>query len=528
MTRPPKLILVIVGDQLRADHLGFGGMELAHTPNLDTLAATGTVFDRAHVTNPICMPSRATLATGRWPSVHGTRTNGVPLDPTAETVMSGLRRSGWHTAAVGKLHLQTMGWPAEDFQLAEIAATNPESIDPALVDARGGRLGHRYDWEDLRRHRDELVEMPDDYYGFASSELVVGHGDRASGHYAHWLKEKGVDPAPLAGHANSAFPSRLWDQVWTTGVPVELGTSAFVAERTVNQINAAATREGPTFIFASFPDPHHPFCPPPAFAGLVSPQDIPLPSTFHQAPEGLPAHIQYLLAHRGTPHADPMFSFAATEEQFREAMVAEIGLMATLDAAVGQMLTAITAAGLADQTTIVFTADHGDMFGDHGLMLKHHVHYEGVTRVPLVIAGQGARPHRTDALVSNADIVPTIFELAGVAGHRGIQGRSLVPVLDGSTTTHRDAVLIEEDQPFGATNLPGPVRIRTLITDEGRLTIYHGTDEAEFYNHLVDPLEEDNRHRQAESAALVSNARDRMLCEVLSLADEGSRVLHGA
>ena len=131
----PRLGLMLVADQLRADHTGFGGLSLGHTPNLDRIAASGTVLDRAYATNPVCMPSRATLATGRWPSSHGTRTNGIPLDPSAETLMSTLRRAGWSTVAVGKLHFQTMGWPFLDDQQAEIDATDPEATDPARRDA---------------------------------------------------------------------------------------------------------------------------------------------------------------------------------------------------------------------------------------------------------------------------------------------------------------------------------------------------------------------------------------------------------
>ena len=524
----PKLILVIVADQLRADHVGFGGLDFGHTPHLDALAATGTVFDRAHVTNPLCMPSRASLATGRWPSVHGTRTNGIPLDPTAETAMRSLRRAGWFTAAIGKLHLQTMGWDAEDFQLAEIAATNPQTNDGALLDARGSELGHRYDWEYLARHRGERVEMPDDYYGFASTELVVGHGDRASGHYHHWVRDQGFDPGPVGGHDASARPGETWNEVWQSAVPLEFSTSRYVAERTVAQIEAAAMRPGPTFLFASFPDPHHPFCPPASHADRVDPRDIELPATFHQSPEGLPPHLRHMLAQRGVPHADAMCAFAATEAQYREALIAEVGLIAMIDEAVGEMMAAIERAGLADQTSVIFTADHGDLFGDHGLVLKHHVHYRSATRVPLVIAGAGSQPQRSDALVSNADVVPTILDLAAVQPFRGIQGRSVQPILAGEIATHRDAVLVEEDQPFGVDGLQAPVRMRTLITDEGRMTRYHGESFGELYLSTDDPDEEHNRFADPTVDAVERGFRDRLFDEMLTLADEGARMFHGA
>lgn len=524
----PKLILVIVADQLRADHVGFGGMEIAHTPCLDALATKGTVFDRVHVTNPTCMPSRASLATGRWPSVHGTRTNGVPLDPTAETLMKSLRGAGWFTAAVGKLHLQTMGWAAEDLQLAEIAATNPSTTDFTIPDARASWGDFPNDCEDISRHRSQRVEMPEDYYGFVSVDLVSGHGDRASGQYWHWVRDQGTDPELLGGYDNSARRSTTWNQLWESGVPGELSTSSYVAQHTIAQIEAAAQRDEPTFVFASFPDPHHPFCPPAPYTNLIRHGDIELPATFNQSADGLPPHIQHMLANRGTPDPDPTMSFAVTEQQYREALVNEIGLMAMLDDSVGQILDAVDQVGLSDQSAVLFTSDHGDLFGDHGLMLKHHIHYEGVTRVPLLIAGPGVPVKRSDALVSNADIVPTILDLADAPGFRGIQGKSLAPVLAGKATVHRDGVLVEEDLGFGTTGLSGPVRMRTLITDEGRLTLYHGEDFGECYALAEDPGEERNQYDKDKPTPLELGLRDHLLHEVLSLADDGAAMLHGA
>ncbi len=528
VTSTPKLILMIVADQLRADHTGFGGLSLAQTPNLDRLAERSMVFNRAHVTNPTCMPSRATLATGRWPSAHGTRTNGVPLDPTAETLMKALRRDGWHTAAIGKLHLQTMGWPAEDFQITEIAATNPATADLTLPDARAAWGGHRTDWEDIPRHREGWVEFPDDYYGFASVDLVSGHGDAPSGHYWHWVRSQGFDPGPVAGHEHSARPSAVWDHVWESGVPAEFSTTRFVTEHTVAQIEAAARRAESTFVFASFPDPHHPFCPPPPYSTLIDPADVELPATFNQDPALLPPHLQHMLANRGTPHPDPMLAFAVNEQQYREAMVHEVGLMKMIDDGVGDMLAAVDRAGLRDETLVVFTADHGDLFGDHGLMLKHHVHYEGVTRVPMVVAGSEVSAGESDALVSNADLVPTLLDAAAVTGWRGMQGKSLSPLLSGSGDHHREAVLVEEDLPFGTDGITGPVRMRTLITDDGRLTLYHGESYGECYRFADDEAEEHNLFDAGQPSALEREMRDQMLHEVLSLADEGSAMLHGA
>ena len=101
---PPNVLLIIT-DQQRGDHTGFGGNQVLKTPKLDALAARGMRFDRAFVANPICMPNRSTIFTGRLPSVHGTRYNGIPLDWSANTFARVLRGAGYDTAYFGKCHL---------------------------------------------------------------------------------------------------------------------------------------------------------------------------------------------------------------------------------------------------------------------------------------------------------------------------------------------------------------------------------------------------------------------------------------
>ena len=105
MSRRPNF-LIFITDQHRPDHTGFGGNDVVRTPHLDAIAARGMRFDRAFVANPICMPNRATLMTGRLPSLHGTRYNGISLDWSANTFVRVLRQSGYHTAYFGKSHLQ--------------------------------------------------------------------------------------------------------------------------------------------------------------------------------------------------------------------------------------------------------------------------------------------------------------------------------------------------------------------------------------------------------------------------------------
>ena len=169
MASHPRNFLVLITDQHRADHTGFGGDPVVQTPHLDALAARSVRFDRAYVANPICMPNRSTLLTGRQPSVHGTRFNGVSLDESANTFVRRLRAAGYRTSHIGKSHLQNMRVSrssllrAMDFTLTEEART------PAPAD-----------WDNkehfLRYRKGENPEVVD-FYGYERALFTILHGD---------------------------------------------------------------------------------------------------------------------------------------------------------------------------------------------------------------------------------------------------------------------------------------------------------------------------------------------------------------
>jgi len=516
-------VVMIVADQLRADHLGFGGGPMA-TPHLDALAASATVFDHAYVANPTCMPNRCTMSTGRWPTAHGTRTNGITLDWDAETFMRSMQRAGWRTAAVGKLHFQTMGWSYEPDQLEEIGRSCPEVLDLSLPDAAPRRRTPGWDrWEDYGRHANGYLPMPADYYGFDEVDLVVGHGDRPSGHYPHWARERGLDPDSVRVMADALVGYPGWDQVYQSEVPVELHPTSYVTEKALERLERYAAHTDPFLLYVSYPDPHHPFAPPGDYWHRVSPESVPLPSTFFDPHEKSPAHVRHMVAERGRPAADPTMTWSPTEEQYREALSAELGLVSLLDDSIGRILRRLDDLGLTDDTAVVFTSDHGDLFGDHGLMLKHFVHYRGVTRVPLLIRLPGASPRRSDALVSSADIAPTLLGLGDLPRFRGIQGVDLTGVLTGRANGVREALLVEEDQPFGVEGLPGPVRMRTVVTHDARLTSYAGSATRELYDLTDDPEESVNLAGTLDGAALEARMVGHLAEQLTAVADAGVR-----
>jgi arylsulfatase A-like enzyme len=155
-------------------------------------------------------------------------------------------------------------------------------------------------------------------------------------------------------------------------------------------------------------------------------------------------------------------------------------------------------------------------------MLKHFSHYRAVTNVPLTIKVPGKPTGTSGALVSTADLAPTLLELTGTRAYRGIQGISLVPLLDGVAASVRESLIIEEDQPFGLPGLPGPVRTRSVLTSAGRLTRYFGTDITELFDHAVDREELNNVAGEPKFKELQDSLTTAMLEGMAALADEGT------
>ena len=508
LTRPN--IVVFMTDQHRADHVGFGGNSVVHTPILDALADRATVFERCYVANPMCTPNRASIITGRYPSAHGARENGIPLDDRSNTAVRMLRRSGYATSLVGKSHLQPY-----------IRTQTPR---PGAVVPREDEWDR---WEDLFRHTTEYIELPADYYGFDSVDLVIGHGDRCTGHYWHWLIERGVDPDAILGPEVALQRFDDWWQIYQPACPEELYPTSFVREQAVRRVAELAQGERPFMLQCSFPDPHAPFTPPGRYYDLHDPTDMEIPTTFGDThPDGAP-HYRRALERRGTEDTT-VWGFSPTERQLREALARQYGAIAMVDDAIGAVLHALEVAGVAGNTIVVFTSDHGDMFGDHSMMLKGAMHYDGCTRVPFCVAGPGIYPKRDNGLVSSVDIAPTLLQLAGIEPYSGTQGRSLKPRLAARAAESgggRDFVLVEEDSSENLLHTGQPVRLRTVITEDARLTVYGGTEFGELFDRTVDLLELDNRFYDPGWSALRAEMMTVLVDAMMEVADDEPRPL---
>jgi arylsulfatase A-like enzyme len=518
MTPRPN-VLIVMTDQHRPDHTGFGGNEVLKTPHLDSLAERSTRFDRCFVANPICMPNRSSIVTGRLPSVHGTRYNGIPLARNSNTFMRVLRAAGYHTAYFGKSHLQNMG---EAKQVSDAIFANAPHDDAQIAEGPPGWA----DWEDGERHKRERVTVPPDFYGLDEVDLTVGHSDLCSGHYYQWLLEQGADPEKLQGRSNALPHEALWNQVWRTATPAELYPTHYIADQTARFLERQH-KDQPFLAFCSFPDPHHPFTPPGRYFDLYDPSQIELPASFHDSHERSPKHFRAMASLRGQQGAR-MAPWAPTAEQYREMAAAEYGMIAMIDDGVGQVLAALESSGLQKDTIVLFTSDHGDMFGDHGLMLKAGMHYEACTRVPLLISAPGKTPGVSRALASSLDLAQTILELTGQPEYLGMQGVSLAPLLDDPEARVRDHVLVEEDQMFDLAGIGDMLRMRTLITEEARFTVYRSSDEGELFDLEQDPDEMRNLYAEASGKALRSEMAERLARVQMQYADDSPRPTHMA
>lgn len=484
--RRPNVVL-IMADQLRWDGVGAywpEGRSPVRTSHLDRIAREGARFERCYTASPICMPARASMLTGRWPHAHGLWDNGVRFPTGTATLGTVFAAHGYRTGIVGKGHLDV-----------HHLLDSPDSFDgwdtPEAI-AAGGKDG----WHGP-------------YYGFQEAHLTCGH-NKASGHYGTWLHTNHPEAVPLLGKDHAA--EAPVGAAWKSSLPVELHASTWIGDRSADFIRRHGEAEAPFFLWASFPDPHPPLCPPKAYADQYDPHAMPAPVRRAGELADKPAHFRgdvdaYEPGWRpyGPGHVAHPERSDAVDAVYKAYYYAMTSL---LDHNVGRILAALEQTGQLDNTVVVCISDHGEMLGDHWLDGKGPWHYDGCTRVPLLLRYPTAVPAGSvvESFASQCDLAPTLCDLAGVpystwppapGEHPGgaveadvlpdVQGVSVVPAMRGDTPG-RPHVLMETEWRW----VPG-LQLKTLRTPEWRLTVYAGRHYGELYDLRTDPHEFVNR-----------------------------------
>jgi arylsulfatase A-like enzyme len=475
--------LFFITDQHRADYLGCAGHPIVRTPHIDSIAAGGTRFDNFHVATPVCMPNRASLLTGRYPSVHGLRYNGCDLSYRASTFTQVLQAGGYRTALIGKSHVQ----PMTDHP--------PEArVDPAalgLIQEAWRDDGEDYDNETPSRYRgNDLYQFKLPYYGYAHVDMVTGHGDQCSGHYEQWLRAQSPQAEAWRDSRNQLPHNYRCPQAVRTPIPEDLYPTAFVRDRAIDFLDGVKGDDQPFFAFVSFPDPHHPFTPPGRYWDMYDPADFKAPHPYEAHRNPIPP-MRWLHERwkDGKRVAGAQEAFMADEGEIREAMALSCGMISMVDDAIGGVLAALQRSGRADDTVIVFNSDHGDYLGDCSLLLKGAIMRRSTNNVAFIWSDPQERTGRVShALTSTIDLAPTIIERAGLKPYFGIQGKSLLRNLNGSEGL-RDGLVIEHQDNMTRMGFSEPAVVRTLITGTHRLTVYQGEEWGELYDHQSDPAE---------------------------------------
>lgn len=513
--RRPSFVLFIT-DQQRADHLGCYGNPTLETPHIDGLAARGVRFTRFHVATPICQPNRAALVTGQMPSVNGVRQNGIPLGLDSLTFAEVLRQAGYRTGYIGKAHFQNVtDIPAPTRAFGGEGETPPAA---AALSRQSQRDGPDYGWEVRRRWADQPgLALPSPYYGFEHVRLCIGHGDLVDGHYTAWLRERHHDPASLRGPTNALPRDGVTaPQCWRTAVPEALYPTSYVKEQACDFL-AGQDAETPFVLVVSFPDPHHPFTPPGRYWSMYDPDDVELPASFHhpvEAIRGIPDAA--LEAYRwGAEDPGSHWPFAVSERQAREIIALNYGSIRMVDDAVGEVLSCLEARGLADDTVVAFTSDHGDYMGDHGCVLKMGLHFQSVLRVPLIWHDPRAkrRGEVVSRLGSAIDLAPTLLQRAGLRVPVGMQGQDLFgrePAAD---------VLVEDPGIRVFRDSDARSSILSLVTERWRLSVFEGLDWGELYDLEIDPHELDNRWDDPACREMRLILQERLNQRLLALRD---------
>lgn len=415
--------------------LGCYGNELADTPRIDAFAASGVRFERAFCTHSVCMPTRASLYTGRYPHIHGVWANGVRLPESEVTMPEVLSEAGHATCASGKIHFE----PQEQFS------------------------------------GDCLPAPETPYYGFGEVHLSE---NRLGEEYLAFI--------------DSEYPELSERARERSGMPAEAHELAWITDRAIDFIGRQARSETPFFCHCSYHELSPPCHAPEGWTGQYDPAEVPVPELraddLAKKPEWYRECYEGYLANGRQPD----------EPTLRRSIASCYDQMRFIDHQFGRLLDALEQSGVAEETLVILIADHGLSLNDHFQWRHGPFLFDEVTNVPMIarLPG-GATGAVCDDLIEGVDIMPTILDLLEAPQPAGVQGQSIAPILRGDRGARgRDSVLLQErEAPDLAARGLSPDRVTqwAVRTADWKLIHYPGEDFGELYDLRNDPGEFDNR-----------------------------------
>lgn len=441
-------VILILTDQQHYRTLGVTGATVARTPNIDRLASQGVCFDNHIVTNPVCSPSRGSLMTGLLPSQNGLWSNGCALPTHHRTIASTMCDHGWQTAHFGKLHLVPI-----------ISRTEPH---PA--------------------------------YGFETCEVAEGDQQLLDDAYFRWLRKS--DPDLFVRYVDEMF-TKGHDKAYTSVMPQESHLSTWVTARATQWLADRRDRQKPFFLSVGYFDPHHAFNPCEPFASQFADVDVQMPHFQEGAIDSKPPQYAERFENMKNTTRDP--------PKMQNLIRAYHAMMAHIDQCVGDLMTTLSEQGLLETTDIIFSSDHGELLGNHGLLWKGPMLLDDLLRVPMIISRHSGQTHARSSprhisdVTSMLDLLATVQSLAGVpmqeihcASGQPMVDAQMNPLPQGS----RGYALCEWDSPN-----PSPsASLRCIRTQDWKLVHYNRSADGELYDLKHDPMEFANRFTDPQFA----------------------------
>lgn len=464
-------MLFLMTDQHRIDTLGAYGNPLTVTPNLDRLAASGTLFRRTYTPTAICTPARASLLTGQQPFRHKLLANqernvgyNEDLAPGTFTFPEALLDHGYACGLIGKWHIGT--------------ERNAAS------------------------------------YGFAGPDLPGWHNPVDHPDYQAYLTEHGYPSVETSDEIRGVYPNGSPGNLLAARLhqPVGATFEAYLATRAIEMLRDYADRYArtglPFFLELSFFGPHLPYLLPNEYFDRIDPALVQLPASVAETFEGKPAVQREYSAH---------WAFdTLSEAESRKLIAVYWGYVSLIDAQVGRVLTELDELGLSDDTAVFFTADHGEFTGSHRLHDKGPAMYEDIYRIPGLLRVPGEKPSVREELVLLTDFTATILELAGADPRPAVDSRSLLPLVRDEDVEWPDEVVGE----FHGHHFPYAQR---MLRTECYKLIVNPESTNELYDLSSDPNELINRYHDPRMVEV----RDRLVQRLyVLLRDRGDNFYH--
>jgi arylsulfatase A-like enzyme len=463
MGNQPNL-LFIVSDQQRSDTMECYGASHVKADSLNALASRSFVFENAYVTQPVCAPARATMLTGLYPHSAGIVKNNVKLNPGLKSIAE-MVSDDYYCAYYGKWHLGSET-----------------------------QLQHGFDeWL-------PLAELP----------WVIDHPNTP---YHQFLLKEGIEPDHITEAGDPVFTTRL-----RVSLPERLTMASFLADEASRFL--AEDRQEPFMLQVHFFEPHNPYTGP--LDGLHDPETIPVGPSFLKFPEGTSKANQskadFYMQPDGPHPKMGEFGEGTAEQKWRRLRAQYYSNVTLVDRSVGRILDALEKSGKADNTIIVFTADHGEMAGDHG-MLEKRTFYEESSKVPLLLHVPWLKDQAgtIPGNIGHIDLIPTLLDLMNQPQDEQLQGVSRAGSLAGGKSLEENDVFVQwngaGDRDLGnaETNAFGAVARRSIVasrqTTDGGLQRWKlnlsADDLGELFDLTQDPYEMINLFDQPEHRDLI-------------------------